>query len=348
MENTIDVQKATPNEVLNFDIVNQNFMQYIYENCKRNILGKNNSINYLNYKYFIYDFEAIENKLGEILLPGKLKFNGTDKLKFVTFNYEGFRWSESNIFADFANIYHQNPLSLENKQIIYDIIKEKFDEKSKELINILFSFRFLLFYLTKEIMSEKDEIRDVIYELPDYAFLSKECIEFLQHQKLKIKLEEFIDFYLFLEFLSFEPIINNLKKHLRKDIEAKSKEIILNLFKDKKFKIITKKSLGMACRKYISRYLINPREDNNDFDLVINLTRHEFWPKEFFFNKEVFFEEIEFLKNINLTNGQCYELYNLLGIDETDELKCIKIKNNKRKDIDDDSDEEEEIIDERI
>ena len=50
MENTIDVQKATPNEVLNFDIVNQNFMQYIYENCKRNILGKNNSINYLNYK----------------------------------------------------------------------------------------------------------------------------------------------------------------------------------------------------------------------------------------------------------------------------------------------------------
>ena len=74
MEQTIDVQKAKKNEALNFDEVNKNFTEYIYENCQRNIFRKDNSINYMNYKQFIYDFDSIEKYLGEIILPGKLNF----------------------------------------------------------------------------------------------------------------------------------------------------------------------------------------------------------------------------------------------------------------------------------
>ena len=40
MEQIIDVQKAKKNEALNFDTVNKNFTEYIYENCKRNIFRK--------------------------------------------------------------------------------------------------------------------------------------------------------------------------------------------------------------------------------------------------------------------------------------------------------------------
>ena len=68
MEKTIDVQKARKNEVLNFDKINGKFKNIIYDNCKRNIYREDNSINYMNYKLFIYDFDSIEKKFGEIFL----------------------------------------------------------------------------------------------------------------------------------------------------------------------------------------------------------------------------------------------------------------------------------------
>lgn len=51
------------------------------------------------------------------------------------------------------------------------------------------------------------------------------------------------------------------------------------------------------------------------------------------------------MQNINLTIGQCYELYNLLGIDETENLKGIKVKIDLYEvNSDSDSDEEERRI----
>ena len=52
----------------------------------------------------------------------------------------------------------------------------------------------------------------------------------------------------------------------------------------------------------------------------------EFWPKELLNNKESFSKDIELLQKTNLTVGQCYELYNLLGIEELEELNGIKVK----------------------
>ena len=53
----IDIQKAKQNEVLNFDKINESFIDIIFENSKRNIFMDDNKINYLNYKQFVYDFE---------------------------------------------------------------------------------------------------------------------------------------------------------------------------------------------------------------------------------------------------------------------------------------------------
>ena len=61
------------------------------------------------------------------------------------------------------------------------------------------------------------------------------------------------------------------------------KKKILNLFKEKKFKLINEKNLASACRKFISRYLVSTRKDtdyNENMDLSANLARYEFWPKE--------------------------------------------------------------------
>ena len=112
----------------------------------------------------------------------------------------------------------------------------------------------------------------------------------------------------------------------------------------KKFKLITKKSLASACRKFISRYLVSTRNDTDyseKADLAVNLTRYEFWPAEYFINEDIFNKEIDFLKKEKLTIGQCYELYNLMGGDEKEEMKGIKVKKFEEKE-DDDIEEEED------
>ena len=351
MEQTIDVQNAKKKETLNFDIVNKNFTEYIYENCKRNIFIKDNIINYMNYNQFIYDFDSMEKYLGELILPGKVKFNSHLKLKFVTYSFEGFIGNKSSVLTDFEEKYKQVPLNLATKQIIYDIVKEKYNGQNKELLNILFSLQSIMYYINKERKSEKDEIKTIIRDLPEYVFLSKECIDFLENQRLKIKFEDLSGVYSFFEFLCFKPIINNLKDYYQKKIDEKDQKgenvqkKILNLFKEKKLKLINEKNLASACRKFISRYLVSSRKDtdyNENMDLSTNLARNEFWPKEVIEDNDKFNNEISVLKTTGLTIGQCYELYNLMGGDETHELKDIKVKEEKEEEVKDGNDYDDE------
>ena len=263
MEHTIDVQKAKKNEALNFDIINKSFIMCIYDNCKRNIFLKDNTINYMNYKQFIYDFDEIEKYLGELLLPGKVKFNSHEHLKFVTFCFEGFRKNKSSVLTDFDEKYKQVPLEPKKKQAIYDIIKDQLNEQAEDLTKILFSIQLLIYYLTQERQNEKDEIKTILGDLPDYVSLTQECKDFLENKNLNIKIEEIIGVFSFFELLCYKPIINNLQEHYKKVIEEKDRKEILKLFEDKKFKLITKVNLASACRKFISRYLTSSRKDDD-------------------------------------------------------------------------------------
>ena len=339
MENTIDVQKAKKNETLNFDEINKNFLKYISENCERNIIRKDFTINYMNYKQLIYDFDAIEKNLGEFLLPGKVKFNSYEKLKFVTYTFEGFRGDKSSVLRDFGDKYKQIPLSLEKKQIIYDIITEKYNKQTEELSSILFSFQLLIYYLTQERQKNNEQIQTIIGELPDYVQLSKECTEFLTDKRLKIKFEEIIGVFSFFELLCFNTIINNLQAEYKKDIDINTKKKILELFegKEKKLELVTKKNLSTACRQFISRYLVSTRKDT-DYDekkeLPFNLSMFEFWPESYYDKEAQLMNELNYLKNENnepIIVGQCFALYNLLGGDEADEMKDIKLKKDEDK-----------------
>ena len=187
LEKTIDVQKAKKNEALNFDKANEVFMEVIFDNCKRNIFKEDNSINYMNYKQYIYDFDAVEKILGEIILPGKTRFNGHENLKFVTYSFEGFRGNKTSVLSDFSGKYKQLPLSIESKQLIYNSLKDKLENQKEDLPKILFSIQLLIYYLTQERKDENDEIIKIVQELPDYVSLSKESIEFLNKINLKIK-----------------------------------------------------------------------------------------------------------------------------------------------------------------
>jgi hypothetical protein len=333
MEKTIDVQKAKKNEALNFDVIDEVFMETIFENSKRNIYKNDNSINYMNYKQYIYDFGSIEKKLGEKLLPGKVKFNDHEHLKFVTFCFEGFRGNKTSVLSVFALKYKQIVLSLEKKQIIYDSIKDKIQVENEDLSKILFSIQLLIYYLTQELKKDSDDIKDIIEELPDYVTISKECVDFFQKQKITVA--ELIELYSYIELLCFKPIIKNLRKHYKQKIDVDKAEKINKLFDERKIKIITKTSLATACRKLISRYLVSTRDDtdfseNNKLDLY--LKREELWNLETWKNLEdKITQELDILGKEELTLGQSYELYNLLGGDEKIALEGIQLKNEEDK-----------------
>ena len=261
MGKSIDVQDAKKIESLNFDSADESFIEIIFENSRRNIFSQNNKVNYLNYKQFIYNFNNIEKTLGEMILPGKVKFNGVENLRYVTYCFEGFRGNKTSVLSDFVNKYQTVPLSIENKQRIYDTIKDKLKNQNNELSKILFSIQLLIYYLTQERREGKEELKKVIEELPDYVNISKECKEFLQAQELKIN--EIIGAYSYIELLCFTPILANLRDHYKEGIKD---EIIGNInkyFEEKIFQTITKVSLASACRKLLSRYLVSIRDDTD-------------------------------------------------------------------------------------
>ena len=333
MGKSIDVQNAKNNEALNFEKADEDLMDIIYNNSKRNIFTMENKINYLNYKQFSYDFDSIESNLGELILPGKVKFNGIDHLRFVTYNFEGFRSNKSSILTDFSKIYKSEPLSLENKQRIYDTIKDKLLNQNNELSKILFSIQLFIYYLTQEQQKENDDINTIIQCLPDYVNLAKECIEFFEKQKLKVN--EIIEVYSYIELLCFQSIINILNQKFKKEIEEEKKNVINEAFQDNKFEVIKKLNLSTACRKLISRYLISSRIDNEyneNSNLDLYIFREEMWSKEDWKKKDILEQELKILEKNKITLGHCYELYKLLGGDEEKELEGINIKNEKLKD----------------
>ena len=335
MKKTIDVQNASKNEVLDFDIMNKNLTEKLYENSKRNIFKMENKVSYQNYRQFIYDFDSMEKTLGKIVLTGKVKFNGENNLKFVTYCFEGFRGNKSSVFVDFLNIYKTIDLNNETKQKIYNKLSDKIENRSNDLQKILFSIQLLIYYLTQDIRSNEDEINVIIKGLPDYVKLTSECINFFKEQNFKVC--ELTAIYTYFELLCFKTIEKNLNAFYKRKIEDKNKENILKYFEyENKNKMIVKKlNLATACRKLISRYLVSLRGDtdlNEKNKLMDYLLKEEFWSKEDWKKRDIIQNELDILNKNDIEVGQCYELYNLLGGDEDEALKGIVLINEDDED----------------
>ena len=346
MDKSIDVQNAKKNSILNFDEVNETFNDIIFANSKRNIFTNNDEINYFNYKQIIYDYESIERILGEMILPGKVRFNETENLRFVTYEFEAFRGDKTSILCDFLNIYNkQENLSPMKKQKLYEKFKIKYENEIDKFCKILFSIQLLIYYLTQDKKEENEEIENIIKNLPEDINISKEFEEFFENQNFKVK--EIFEIFSYIELLCFKPILYNLREHYKMKINENVAENIIKSFEDKKFKIITKITLASACRKFISRYLVGLREDidfneNNRLDLYLYF--EEFWDKkQWEQNSDIIESDLQILSENKITLGQCLELYYLLGGDESEIYKDIIIKNEDEKN----DDEEEKIIKKR-
>ena len=335
IEKRIDVQKAKKAESLSFEKVNESFEMQLFANCKRDIFIDDKNINYLNYKSLIYDFDALEKYLGEELLPYKTRFNNDyKKLKFVTYCFEAFKENKNSILVEFEKSYIQKSLDINYKQKIYDYLISKIRDGTDDYNKILFSIQLLIYYLIQEKNNPKEAINEVIENLPSYVNISNQAKSFFKNQEIKV--EQLLNVYLFVELISFDSITKDLKNKYKKILDKKTIDEIKQLFKKSQLLIIKKNDLCTACRKIISRYLINNVEDidgNENNLLELYLDREELWNKEIWKKNELLKKDLNILKEFKITIGQCFELYFFLKEKEDIELKGIALNKELEDDM---------------
>ena len=334
LKNRIDVQKANKNEIISKDFPDNsiyfNFLHLISLHSHRNIFYKSKNdiikMNYFNYNNFIYDFDEIEEKLGNILLTGKKLFNN-ENITFITYCYEGFRGEKSSTLINFIELYPQKKLNDSENSEIFDFINEKNGSNIYDFTKLMFSIQLLIYYLTQEKKSIDLSVNEVIESSPEYLYISEDCKEFFG-KFYKIHIDKLFDVFSFVELLCYDLISENLKDECKLDLEKSTIEKINNYFQNGYEKKIEKINLASACRKLISRYLISSRSDNDinpENLLSLYLAKPDLWDFEIMKEPDIFESELNEIKKFKIKVNQAFKLSELLDSEN------ILLKNIKKK-----------------
>ena len=319
-EQIIDIEERFKNKENN----KNNYIDFndiIYSFSERNIFDNDGKINYSNYNDFAYDYDKIEVELGKIILPGVHLFKDVDDLNFVTYIGEAFRGKNSDIIIKFYEKYPQIDLSIEEKQNIinYIVCDNKNNIKSRDYKNIYNSFIILLFYLTNQ-KTEKQEaiINDIIKNIPEKIKLSEDSKYFFSQIGINLALKKFMNLFFFFEHLCFNDLIQNLGPEYKCSISPEIKNRIIEklLKKNNLNDKITPRNLASAIRRLISRYLVGTMSDIDieaNRDLSFELSRQELWEEKIWKLDELAELIYEKIKEFQLTVGQAFEFYNLIG-----------------------------------
>ena len=324
----IKIQEAKNNQIL---LIEDSFSNSKYINLKdiiysfsqRNIFDDKGKINYLNYNSYTYDFDAIEEELGKIILPGLRLFK--NDLNFVTYSGEEFKGKRSPLLLNFDLKYTQKDLTDSERELIINYIK-RINKNKYNFQPFYEMIKMIIIYLTEiEIMNENEIIFNLFEKSLLYFKFSDDCKDFLLELG-NLKISKIIDILLIFEHLSFENLIENLCNEYKKEI---SEEIVSKL----KYKIDEKefnnnlfniKDLSSAVRRYISRYLIGNIQEidiNEKRNLIFELTRKDLW-KENIFNLENFEKNLSSqFSGYELKVEQAYSFYKLIGKEDEEELR---------------------------
>ena len=188
-------------------------------------------------------------------------------MRYVIYQFEGFRGNQSNIITQFIEKYKPDKLIDEEIKIIFNYQKE--NKKNNNFINILFSLQILINYILEnnsnknELLSQiissinsqnkKDENMQILYEL----FNNKE----IQNKNL-FKVNSLMNIFNIFELLCWDKI----KENLEKEYKTKLNETIIKKFDSfyankENERYITKIKLATALRRFISRYLTGKRNE---------------------------------------------------------------------------------------
>ena len=349
LEKKILIQNVSENEIFDFSKIKAeyfyNLEEIIEENSYRNIpISKDNKINYMKYKEIIYNYEYIDELLGQGLLFGKKKFS--DELTFVMYEGDIFN-KNSPILIDYAKKYEQVEIS--------EILKnELFKLQNSEGFNyndVLFSILILIFYLLQKtknvltninkntddlIINNETSLKSILENKPDYISVNQNLNDLLQNND-KYKVKHLINVFEYIELWNYNEIIKNVDNIYKKNLDNDTIESIEEYFKDEKDlsfsdnktinssisnksitkdKLITKSELAKATRKFISRHLSSKRKNElipPDDNLFFNLERDDLWKKDFMMSNEYDKEMNELKSKVTINVEHAVKFYELIG-----------------------------------
>ncbi|ORX57745.1 hypothetical protein BCR36DRAFT_318513 [Piromyces finnis] len=328
------IQRANKKEVVSLHIENDlfdSFEDIIYSFSYRNYNFNDKSINYLNYKEIKFDFNSIEMELTKILLPEKRLFLNEDNQDFITYAFEGFNQNESIILDYKEKIQKVKTLTNEEKVNIAKHIK-KIDYNV-----ILFNLQSLLLYMTNaKNITGNEKLVDEIKKLPNKVIkLDYEFIKFFEDFQFEITLNQLIDCYEYIELLNYSKILKNVSQKVKIISLDKEQKEKLQIHFGKKDLLISKKDLGHAVRKFISRYLVSDRFKNFDWNIFVLLKfKSELWSEHIVSeeNERIFDNEIEQLESFDIRIEQSVDFYENLRDDKVEKvIKTQKFKKEKSK-----------------
>ena len=332
----IIVQNASKKEIVSLNIKNdifQSFDDLINTFSFRNCFKENGDIHYLNYREYKFDFYSIEVELSKILLPEKRLFCDEQNQNFISYTFEGFNQNECIILDFKEKIKECKLLSNEEKVNLSNLI-ERIDYNL-----ILFNLQSLfLYFVNKKNISGEEILIDEINQLPKKIIkLDEQFIQIFENPQLKIQLNQLIDCYDYIEFLNYDKILTNVSKNVNTNLENEQIEKLNQHFDTEKKLLIKKGDLGIAVRKFISRFLIGERFKNFDWNIFVLLKyKNELWNDKIIAeeNEKQFNEEIEQLENINIKFKQAIDFYEKLGGERAENKQNNKNndkENKKRK-----------------
>ena len=344
LEQEILVQEATKDEIINIDDnIYKSFLDFISTYSMRNIFDKNNKINYKNYNDIKYDYESIEEELGKIILPGLKKFK-IDKIKFISYLFEGFRGGNSSILVDYNTKYIQRELSDMEKESLSELLEN--NNSSKFYNDVFASLQILMNEIIKENYAQNHSIYKIIESLPNYIILNDKLIqmfkskyEFLDQNSNVFTINSLVSIFEYFESLCWNEIKKNILPDYQLELSEEAKKFIINYFEknNNEDKIINIKNFTTALRRLIARSLAGSRQETDiksDSALKLYIFRYDLWPNGFVDNDAFEIQIFEICRD-DILIGNCWNLYNILDgdnyiekIKKKDDNKNIEYLNN--------------------
>jgi hypothetical protein len=315
LNNEIMIQDATYNEILKLDIeVNTDNNLKLYSNYDELIFI--NTINDPFNNHFYYELDQIEIELGNIILPGVRKFKSSDEdsLRYITYQFEGYRGKNTYILTNFNEKYPPQELDDKERLILREFIQ---NDENDDYRTSLFSLQLLIDYIQKTEKKADMSISEIIKDIPDHINISEKIKQFFNNNS-KLTVIKLVRIFELFEHLCWGQIQENLSEEYMKKINEEKKQTILQYFQENpdEKNYIKKIEYASAIRKFISRYLAGKRsqlEINEDIMLFDHLSRFDLWTKNI--DNEIFITEFSKMKELKITVGEGLDFYNILGGD---------------------------------
>ena len=337
LEQEINIEDATKEEILN---INENtyktFNDLISVSSMRNIFDEKNKINYKKYNDIKYNLDFIEEELGKLILPGLKKFKN-DKIKFVTYLFEGFRGGNSTVLVDYNAKYIQRELTEDEKESLNELLK--INNNSKFYNDVFSSLQILMNEIIKENYDQNHLIYKIIEKLPKYIILNDELVKLFK-SKYEYNPEEkiftvnsLVSIFEYFEALCWKEMQKNILLDYQLELSEETKKYIVEYFnKITEDKLINKQKFTTALRRLISRSLAGSRQEidiKSDGALKLYICREDLWSKEVMDNI-LFDGEIDQICKDDILIGHCWNLFNILDGNILLDMEINKNKNNEK------------------